>query len=72
MTKLEELKAAADDACAVVVVAAEAVVAADTADAAIWDDAAWYAYEAASADYAVACDAWDAELNKIQEEYSND
>jgi hypothetical protein len=74
MTKLEELKAAAeaarDDARAAVYDALDAVVVVDdeyVADAAAWDAEAVLA---AAAD--AACDAYEAELKKIQEENSND
>jgi len=74
MTKLEELKAAAeaarDDARAAVYDARDAVVVVDdeyVADAAAWDAEAVLA---AAAD--AARDAYEAELKKTQEENSND
>ncbi len=66
MTKLEELEADLKAA------QAARVEAADAADAAIWDDAAWNAYEAADARAWAAWDAYEAEVMKLQEEHYND
>ena len=74
MTKLEELKAAADtardDACDAVYDAFDAVVVVDDEYAA--DDAAWKAVAALDAAADAARDAYNAELYKIQEENSDD
>ena len=74
MTKLEELKAAAeaarDDARAAVSDALDAVVFVDDEYAA--DDAAWKAVTARDAAADDACAAYKAELKKTQEENSND
>jgi ribulose-5-phosphate 4-epimerase/fuculose-1-phosphate aldolase len=65
-TRLEELKAAADDA------RDDTWDAAWYADHALWGDAAWDAYEAAEAAEDAARNAYQAELMKIQKENSND
>jgi hypothetical protein len=74
MTKLEELKAAADTAAdtarAAVYDALDAVVVVDDEYAA--DDAAWKAVAALDAAAADACAAYKAELKKIHEENCND
>jgi hypothetical protein len=74
MTKLEELKAAAeavrDDARAAVYDALDAVVVVD--DEYVADAAAWKAVDALDDALDAALDAYEAELKKIQEENSND
>ena len=74
MTKLEELKAAAeaarDDARAAVYDALDAVVVVD--DEYVADAAAWKAVAALDAAVDVARDAYEAELKKTQKENSND
>ena len=74
MTKLEEMKAAADaardDARAAVYDALDAVVVVDDEYAA--DDAAWKAVTALDAAADAARDAYKAELKKTQEEKTNE